>query len=218
LFLGGQLLTYAFDSTLTSGITGAWGSPGATMGNFAGGPITSNAVTLPFADGFAQPDGSQLSRSWTERSGNFGVQSGQLRANDPGVSLATVNLAPAVADVAVQANIALASTGVQYAGLVARYGAGGAGNMYLGEVVGNNGAFTAYVLRYVRGTWTVLSSKALTGGSGPLLFTVKGSHLTLSLNGVVECDLTDSALTAAGLAGLRAYHGALLSNFSVVAP
>jgi hypothetical protein len=214
LFLGGRLLAWAYDTSFTGGLAGVWGSSGATLDDFLAGPVATAAVALPFADNFQQATtGGQLSRSWAERSGNFAQQgNGQLRANG-GANLATVSLARTAANVAVQADVTL--TGSQYAGLVARYG--GAGSMYLGEVIGGGGKFNAYVLRYVGGKWTVLKSKALTSGTGTLLFTVHGKHLQLSWDGVVVCDVTDGAISGPGLAGLRDGPGALVSAFSVAA-
>jgi hypothetical protein len=212
LLFNGQLLTYAYDSALTSGSAGVWASQGATLDNFTAAASTTPVTQLPFTDNFTGSSGTQLSGSWTEREGNFAVQSGQLRGNGSGLNLATVNLSPTAADVAVQAHVAL--SGSQYAGLVARYSGTGDGNMYLGEVVGTNGHFTAYIMRHVGATWTVLKSRALSGGTGTLLFTVKGSHLQLSWNGVVVCDVTDAAIAGPGLAGVRGSAGALYSGFS----
>jgi uncharacterized protein YkwD len=218
LFLNGRLLTHAFDSALTTGAAGAWGTPGATLDNFEADTINRVSAALPFRDGFAQATGSQLSRSWTEQAGNFqALGNGQLRAIDPGLSLATLNLAPAAADVALQANVALAATGAVSAGLMARYSGSGDGNMYLGVVTGSNGSFAASIYRHVGATWTLLSSRALTGGTGLLRFVVKGSRLQLSWNGVLVCDVSDGAIATAGLVGLRASQGALYSNFSAAA-
>jgi hypothetical protein len=217
LFLNGQLLAYAFDSALASGTTGVWASLGATLGNFAAGPVSLNTARLPFADTFPQAAGSPLSRSWSEQAGNFQAQgNGQLLASDGGTSLATVNAA-AVADVSVQANVALPATGTPYAGLVARYSGSGGGTYYVGEVTQSKGVVTATILRCVNGTLApALANKVLTGGgSGVLLFQVKGNLLQLSWNGVVECSVTDTVVTAAGLAGVRAFHGALYSDLSV---
>jgi hypothetical protein len=221
LFLNGQLLTYAFDSSPVSGITGVWGGAGATLGNFAGGPISLDSAALPFTDGFGGAAGSQLSRSWTERSGNFAQQgNGQLRANAAGISLATVNLATA-ADVTVQADIQLSTTGTQAAGLVSRYSAS---SSYVGEVVGVNGVFRAYLLRYTAaGGWVELKQAAVSGGTGTLRLTIEGDRLQLFFNDLVNpvCDRTDAgagAITGPGLAGLRAGPGALFANFSAAAP
>jgi hypothetical protein len=101
---------------------------------------------------------------------------------------------------------------------VARYGGRGPGSLYLGEVVGSNGKFTAYVMRFVGGVWTRLAFKALTGGTGTLRFTVKGKHLQLLWDGTVVCDVTDGAISGPGLAGLRDGPGALAGAFSVTVP
>jgi hypothetical protein len=173
-------------------------------------------VPQPFSDNFAQADGTPPSRWWPSARATSSVQGGLLCANGLGVNLATVNQVPA-ADVAVQASITLSSSGVRCAGLVARYSGPGDSNLYVGEVVGSNGKFTAYILRNVGGTWKQLSSKSLGSGTGLLLFTVKGKHLQLSFNGQVVGDVTDSAITGAGMTGLRSGQGALDAGFSASA-
>ena len=74
--------------------------------------------SLPFSDTFTQADGTQLSRSWIERQGNFSVQAGVAQAN-AAPSLATADHAP-VDNVTVHADVTVTTPG-QYAGLVARF-------------------------------------------------------------------------------------------------
>jgi uncharacterized protein YkwD len=219
LFLNGRLVAHAFDSALAVGGVGVWGSAGAALDNFEADAINLLPVALPFHDGFAATAGGQLSRSWTERAGNFQVLgNGQLRADDAGLSLATLNLAPTVADVALQANVVVSATGSQFAGLTARYSGAGGGSMYLGMASGGNGHFAASIYRKTGTTWTLLSSRALTRGTGLLRFVVKGSRLQLFWSGVLVCDVNDTVLATAGLAGLAATQGALYANFTASAP
>jgi hypothetical protein len=227
LFFNGTLLIHTFDGALPSGTAGIWASNGATLDNFSAAVSTTPVTVEPFSDNFAGAAGSQLSSSWTEQAGNFSVSASQgLRANDPGVNLATVNLFPPGADVAVQADIGLLAS--QYAGLVARYSGTGDASMYVGEVVGKNGVFTAYILRHVGSTWAQMSSSEVSRGTalaGTLRFVVKNSNsqvlLQLFFNGTLVADASDSdpsALTAPGLVGLRAGTGATYGAFSVAAP
>src|SRR5262249_36044426 len=118
LFLDGQLLAYTYDSSLSRGTTGVWGSPGATVTDFAGGPMTAASATLPFNDSFAFPSGSQLDAFWSESRGNFRVQGNQLQAHATALNLALTNQAT-TARIAVPADIALSSSGSQQAGLAA---------------------------------------------------------------------------------------------------
>jgi uncharacterized protein YkwD len=215
LFLNGALAVYAFDSRLPSGVTGVRAGGGALLDNFGVAALDPMAAPLPFTDSFAQPDGSQLSRFWTEKTGNFSVIGGQLRANAAG-NLAVINQTP-VADVVVQAGIALGSSASQAAGLVARYSAAGGGSMYMAQVSETQGHFTAAIWRRVRGTNTRLTVKALTSGTGVLRFVLQGKHLQLYFNGQLVCDVADSSITAAGLTGLNGQSGALFSAFSVSA-
>jgi hypothetical protein len=223
LLLNGQLIASAYDTSLGAGTTGLWGGA-AAFGNFQ---TSAPAVPLPFSDTFTQADGTPLSTSWFPRAGNFTVQSSAAVAN-VSPSLATVNHA-ATANVAVQADIALSSSaGVQYAGLVARYGGPGASNYYLGEIVGSNGTFTAYIFRNQNGVfpqlgsasdgvYTQLGSASVGSGTGTLLFQVVGTSLKLSLNSTVLVSVTDSALTT-GTTGIFGGGGASLDNFSATSP
>jgi hypothetical protein len=81
-------------------------------------------ASLPFSDTFQvgspagdPSDGSQLSRSWTDQTGNVTVVGGAAKGI-AGSNLSTVNGINA-ADVTVQATVAL--NGGAFAGLVARY-------------------------------------------------------------------------------------------------
>jgi hypothetical protein len=214
LFFNGQLVAYAYDATFTNGTTGVRAKGGGLVDDFTATALNPVSPSLPFTDSFGQPSGSQLSPAWTERAGNFSTQAdGRLRANG-GFNLATVNQFPA-ADVAVQANIALGAAASQYAGLVARYTGPGDNSLYAAQVVGSGGRFVAVIYRNVKGVWTLLSSRTITGGTGLLRFEVTGNHLKLFFNGLTVGDVTDNAITGPGLTGIRGTGGALYDNFGV---
>src|SRR5207248_10465939 len=99
-------LAYAFDATI--------GAAGAALTLPAALPILDNffldtlvpmaAPSLPFSDDFTQQDGSQLTRGWTERQGNFKVVGNALVANDPSINTAT-DREGVVSGVGVQADV-----------------------------------------------------------------------------------------------------------------
>lgn len=221
LFLGSSLLTYAYDGTLTAGSTGIRVFKNVVIDNFttAGISLTSPA-SLPFTDAFTLADGSQLSRNWTERQGNFGVLAGAVRSNDAGVNLATLN-GVAVTNTAVQANVTLAAN--QVAGLVARYQADG--SYYVGSVVadGAGASFTPYIFKYTPATGFVrldLAAPTVPAAAGVLRFEVVGTSLKLFLGSTLLTFAHDAAIVGAGTTGIRATRGATLDNFttSVITP
>jgi uncharacterized protein YkwD len=213
LFVNGQMVAFAFDSTLTSGTPGIQVTTGAQLSHFEVAALSPVAVALPFTDSFAQTAGKQLSLAWTEQAGNFTVlANGHLRPNAGG-NVATVNQPPA-ADVAVQANVTVGTSAWSYAGLVARYAGPASGNMYTGLVLYNGSQYLALICRKVNGHWTTLSSQPLAGGAGLLLFQVQGSSLKLFFNGQAVGNATDSAITGPGLTGLRGTAGTLYASFA----
>jgi hypothetical protein len=216
LMLDGQQLAYTYDTVLAgAGTTGIFGSAGATFANFQASVPTP--VILPFNDTFTQANGTPLSTSWFDRSGNYTVQNDQAVAN-AAASLATVNFAPATADVIVTADIALPSAGTVYSGLVARYAGPGLTNFDLGEIVGSNGSFTAYIFRNLGGAFTQLASRPVTTGTGVLAFEALGASLQLVLNGQQVAYAYDNSSLGAGTTGMYASVGAPLADFSTDIP
>jgi hypothetical protein len=120
------------------------------------------------------------------------------------------------ADTAVQANFALATTGLVYGGLVAQYAGPGDTNMYWGALVGSNGGFQAVIFRNVNGTWTQLNAVTpvtLTSSTNTLRFEVFGPSLKLFINNMLATFANDAVLTATGSVGLRSGNGVTIANF-----
>ena len=165
-----------------------------------------------FSDDFNRANSDSLGSSWTEQVGDSDISSNQLLGNDS-VSLATYTTTTE-ADVSVQATVAL--SGSQTAGLVARYAGSGDQNMYVGQLVGSGGSFTAKISKNVSGTWTDLASAAVSGTiTGTLRFEVQGSELRLFFNDAFLIAATDTAITAAGKVGVRTNSGVSADNFAV---
>jgi hypothetical protein len=217
LFLNNSLIVYAYDSVFTApGLAGIRGGPGVPFDNFAVSLAERSSTVLPFSDAFTQDDGAQLSPLWTEQAGNFNVQGGRLRGNDSFVSVATVNGILA-SDVRVESQVALPATGVQYAGLAARYSGPGDSNMYLAMLLGIDGSCTAFIFRNLNGAWTPLVSAPIATGTGALRFDVQGNFLRLSFNGTLVVSALDSTLTGPGSVGVRGGQGVTFDNFTATA-
>jgi hypothetical protein len=115
------------------------------------------------------------------------------------------------ANVTVSANVTNLTTTGAYAGLIARYtGNSGTGdaNFYAAVLVNTGGSFLAQIYKNINGTFTQLSSQAVTGGlgAGQLEFDVVGTSLRLFLNGNPVVSTSDSSITAAGSVGFRAQY------------
>ena len=212
-----RLGAYAFDATIgAAGQTGIRALKNAAVDDFTTLAIAPTTPSLPFSDAFAQADGSQLTRNWTERQGNFSVSAGVLVANDSLINQATVHGA-SLADAAVQADFNVRAG--QVSGLMARYQSNG--SYYLAHISANSHGtvFTATIYKYTSGRFTLLSSTTLATGTGTIRFEVAGSSLRLyfgsdATNLSLVTTAMDSSITAAGLVGIRAGKNATLGNFS----
>jgi sugar lactone lactonase YvrE len=136
-----------------------------------------------------------------------------LTSPSKGIYVATSS-APSPADVVVQADVALAPTGMQFAGLVARDSRPGDTNMYVGALVSNNGFTQACIFKVMNGVWTTLASLPAPSGTGTLKFQVKGSSLELFLEGDPVAIAFDDALPAGGRVGVRVSDGVGVTNYS----
>jgi hypothetical protein len=212
LFLDGQLLVYAFDSNLANGLAGVGASGGTRLDDFVARAIYLNQVTLPFGDTFSQATGSSLSRSWVEQQGNFSVQAGGLRANDPGVNLATVNQVP-TSDMAVEASLVLGSAG--WGGVVAALSGPGQSNMYGAILSRSASSYKVTLFRNRGGSWVELASAAAGADNGRLRLEVAGKTLKLSFNGNLVATVQVDQPLGPGQAGLWSGSGTLFSDFQV---
>ena len=222
LFLNDQLVAWANDRSITGAgpvsTVGLWArGTGVSYDNFSADEITVTNVSLKFSDDFttATTPPQQLSSSWATQAGNFKVDTTLAQATNNDVkSLATLN-SVSEGDVFVQADVAITAPGpVQSAGLVARYGGVGDTNMYVGRISNAGGVLTAAILRNVGGTWTTLTSKSISDGTGTLRFEVVGTSLKLFLDLDLIAWANDSALTS-GSVGMRATGiGTSYENFS----
>jgi sugar lactone lactonase YvrE len=222
LFVNGVLTAFASDTALTSGTVGLRSSGGITIDNFACNSIQAVAAATPFNSDFnAQADGEQLTRVWQDRLGDETIQNHQVAShvNDPASADITKSLALATlnglnaADVTVQTDIAVATTGISYGGVVARYSGQGDQNMYWAGVVGVNGSYQAVIYVNVNGLWTQLANSGVGSGAGTLKFEVKGTTLKLTFGGLTLTAM-DSQLTS-GTVGIRGGGGVTYDNFSV---
>jgi hypothetical protein len=223
LFVNGTLATFATDSAITAaGAVGLRSSNNITVSNFSASVLPLNSVGLPFVDSFTRADG-ELGLNWLDRLGEGQVQNNALftsvidpTSSDPAKMLALETIGGvSKADVKVQADVALGTTGLQFTGLVARYSGPGDQSMYWGGLVGVNGAFQAVIYRNVNGTWTQLNAfTPVAGASGTLRFEVVGPSLKLFLSNTLVTFANDAVLAAPGAVGLRSSNGVTLHNFA----
>jgi hypothetical protein len=224
LFVNGTLAAFANDTALTGpGTVGLRSGFSVTIDNFAASVITLNNVSAPFNDNFNRADG-ELGLNWVDQLGETEVKGNQAvsRVVDPNgntldklYAISTLNGLNA-ADVTVQADVSLAATGVNTAGVVARYGGPGNNNMYWGALYANNGVFQVVLYVSVNGNWTQLAAATVSSGTGTLQLKVQGTSLKLTY-GATTLNATDGQLTT-GTVGFRGGNGATYDNFSVTSP
>ena len=214
LFFNNNLVSYAYDSSFTTGTVGVRSSEAVVLSTFQASANSPVLATLPFSDSFTSPSfGNQLSNSWQERVGNFNIGSTTAIPQNSTVALATVNGITS-GDVNVQGNFQFTAAN-QYVGLVARYSGTGDNNMYYGRLLylGSNVA-NAAIFRNLNGTWTQIGgSLNLNVTSGLLTFQVVGTQLKLFLNGNILVSGVDGTFTA-GASGMRTF-GTGLSSFQL---
>ena len=229
-------MTYAFDSSLTTGSAGIRitrsPSGATTLDNFAAASIPAPAAqTLPFSDDFTTSgtlyttttSSNQLDANWVEAMGNFkDTGAGAAVGNTASNMVATVS-GVNDADVAVSADVTLAVG--QSAGLVARYTV--AGTFYMARIQQASATrIVASIYRFSGGGWTVISgatglalnSSANTPDS--LTFEVEGPNLKLFLTNIAGTSLIAYAvdyMLASGSVGIYAAGAASIANFNATA-
>ena len=211
LFLNGNLVANAQDTSYTTGTIGMRANAGATLANYQADTVTLANASLPYADNFAPGSfGNQLSNTWQEQLGNFNVSTGAAVAQGSTLNIATLNGVTA-GDVGVLANIHLTATN-QNAGLLIRDSNAG---FYEGMLIDHgNGAVQAMIVRNLGGTVTPIgTTQTVTGATGTLslVFLVQGTSLKLFLNGSLVAAATDTKLTT-GTVGIAGTAGASLGN------
>jgi ELWxxDGT repeat protein len=137
---------------------------------------------VDFSDDFNREDGSNLGPNWTPTVGKIGIGDNELLAGASGGTAVVNNFSST--DVQVQAHVSLLTTGVSRADLYARSNNNGT-NAYAATLLSNDGVVTAKIRRLISGTSTPLATVTtnLPTGEATLRFEVKGSQLTLFVDG-----------------------------------
>lgn len=215
LFVNDGLVLTTNDRRITAaGRIGLEGGIEAAFDDFTFAAVRRAAATVPFRDLFNLADGSQLSRFWVERSGNFTMQGNRVRAQGS-VNLATTNT-PAIRDIVVATTVNVAAVGT-HAGVVSRVTANGT-KMYWGGLVNRGGSLSAEIWRIDAGTVRRLKSTALPetpASDHAVEFETVGTALRLRVNGVLVAETSNSKLTKAGFTGMRASTQAHLTRLRV---
>jgi hypothetical protein len=223
LYFNNALVLYAQDFSLTGvGSVGIRSTQGASLTDFNASVLTGTTPPIPFLDSFnAVAPGNQLSSNWREQAGNFNLAGNQAVGQAPFVNLATLN-GVSRADVSVSSNVRFTSVN-QTVGLVARHSGPGDSNMYFAGLVSTgSGNANIYLYKNVGGVWTEINSFVLINlYPGDIYtntlfnFTVTGSTLSVSVNGLLRGQVTDTSITAAGSVGIRGSAGGIYDDFIV---
>jgi hypothetical protein len=210
LFLNGNLMGTAVDSTFTMGNVGIQGGAATKFSGFRASAITLQNATPPFTDNFASTSDGQLSTFWTDQAGDFTLSGNQAIGSSAATNIATLNGATA-ANASESVTIGSLAPG-GFAGLVASYKNNF--NMYYAGVRNTGGIFTAEIWKVVGGVQTRIKSVKLTSfGGGLIQFIRTGTSLKLVV-GATTVSVTDSSITAAGRVGVRGTEGTVFSSFS----
>ena len=105
-----------------------------------------------------------------------------------------------------------------HAGLVARYSGPADQNMYLAALVNLDGQYSVQLWRNLDGQWAQLSSQTVASGRGTLSFSVIGSTLSVSLDGQLIDQLTDTTIADSGAVGVRGAGGVFESFSASLSP
>jgi hypothetical protein len=197
LFLNGNVIASAVDTTFTNGLIG--------MRSFGSG-LTSFQATV-----------ATNNSSWIVQAGAINVGTGTAFTSTGSGGIATF-VGSNASNVTVQGNVSFSATN-QYAGLVARYSGSGDNNMYFGRLVNlGNGVVNAAIYRNLNGAWTQIGAGSNVAASGgPLIFQVEGTNLKLFLNGVLVAFANDTTFST-GTVGVRAFGGASIDTFQFAPP
>ncbi len=160
------------------------------------------------ADSFNRANSTFLGNGWDEKILGLSVFGNRLTGDGNGLAV----VGPMLANVSVSALVDLSGGGQHTAGLVARY----ANNAYYeGRLTGNgDGTVTAVIYKVIGVVQTALKTLKLKSAAGTLRFDVEGASLKLSLLNET-LSVTDSAVTAAGQAGVHLGAGDAIDDFTV---
>ncbi len=228
VFLNDSLVLFANDTTLdgagSAGFRLAGTINAVAVDNFSAAARPASNVILPFTDTFSTAERNQLGAVYTERLGNFRVDTvTQTASNATGLAIATLNgLNAGAMTLKADVNLAYGSNGS--VALLGRYNGTGEGTGYLAEMyaVGGIGSSVRVNLyrRNVGGSLTLLATGTTADNVGTLELALNGPSLTLRMDGVTLLTATDGTF-AAGTAGLRLSGtpgGVVVDNFRVTTP
>lgn len=186
------------------------------------------------SDSFASANGTELSAhnaNWKKPTGfsaSAQIANGRLRPSSTSSPVYYYDVAPGSADYSVSADITRLSSGDSNMGLLAR--ASATANTHYRVISGSPDAFVT-LGKFVGGGFTVIGSADAglsVGNTSNVRLELIGSSLKIYINGskTPVASYTDSSITAAGYAGVRAYSGAApgdsvgahLDNFLAATP
>ena len=221
LYLNGNLIANAVDTTLTSGSVGMAATAGSALTQFSAVAITQTAVTLPFTDTFntVTTPQNQLDTNWVTQSGNFSVNATAGNAAATGKPNLATLYGLSVANVQVQADFSVGLN--ENAGLVSRYAGPGVANFYAALIVNTTTGIYVNTYKNVNGTYLLLGSQLVASAESNVNATLElltvGSTVTAIYNGNTLYSVVDTTFTGPGSVGVLSGGGGVVSDFSASA-
>jgi hypothetical protein len=212
LLLNNELVAYAQDSSLGTGLAGVRADNGNALDNFNAAAQPATTPGVPFTDTFSSPGpGSQLSTDWTDDGGNVTIVGGDATGTDSDVNLSTVN-GLSLANTNVSAPIALIAK--QTIGLVARY-SGPLDTFYLGRLIPSGHGYQATIWKCIAGKYRKLAAGLkIANATGTLTFQLSGSSLQLLLDATPLVAVTDTSIASPGSVGMWLGSGVAMTSFA----
>ncbi|HXU01149.1 MAG TPA: hypothetical protein VN903_09160, partial [Polyangia bacterium] len=173
-------------------------------------------MTTLFTDTFTRADSTTIGNGWSEVAGNWQISSNQVY--EPTTSSSAAYLlqtsGPATADYSVQADITQGALISQFnvgVGVFARYL--DTSNFYLAWIDQQGVNYVLY--RVSGGTYTEIGRWSTSALADPVTLRLEcqGSTIRMFVNGALRVTASDSALTAGGQFGIRAFNTSQFTNW-----
>jgi hypothetical protein len=220
LFFDDELVVFANDrSIMGAGGVGIRGSAETTADDFRFVALQTVTGKYTFRDFFNLSTGSQPSRFWVDRAGDFTID-GNAAVGRGSVNNATLN-APPASDGTVQATV-VADVSGSYAGVSGRYTGFGDRDLYWAGLANRSNDLFAEIWRIQNGGYLRLASTPLPAADASVAHDVRfdlvGDALRLTVNGAPVATAADAALGGPGAFGIRTGAGGVVREVVIEEP
>ena len=220
LFFADELVVFANDrSIMGAGGVGIRGSAETTADDFRFVALQNVAGTYTFRDFFNLSAGSQPSRFWVDRAGDFTI-GGNAAVGRGAVNNFTLN-APAGSDGTVLATVVTDVAG-SYAGASGRYTGFGDRDLYWAGLANRSNALFAEIWRIQNGGYFRLASTPLPAADPTVAHDVRfdlvGDALRLTVDGALVATAADAVLAGPGAFGIRTGAGGVVRDVMIEDP